>query len=310
MNDHLLRMINPVPTVAPDTDPGTRDALMREIVTARPASTRTRRRVLTASAVGGSVLALGAGTAFALGAFGSPTHEALTYCSLPGNGGLVDVAGPTGDPVENCRYAWQHATGEDAPVLVAYQHSSGRVEVYPADQPAPEGYQRLTSGTQQDSDLIALNEGFSDYVSGLAASCLNEPQARAKAASIIARSGVTGWPVSAEASPGTYPAGTTLCWQAAANANDHTVHVGAAPADPAATDKVDAIAAALRPSLTDCWSMQTAAARVEQAIANSSFTADEKRTFAVRQVSEPGASCTTVHVNAGGTLTFTLRGPA
>jgi len=283
---------------------------MREILTTRPAVTRTRHRVLTASVAGASMLAIGTGTAFALGVFAPPTHQDLTYCSVPGRSDLVQVAGPSGDPVENCRPAWQHATGEQAPPLIAYQDSHGLVEVYPADQPVPDGYRRLAGGIQQDPELIALDEGFTDYVDGLEASCLDESQARAKAASVITRAGISGWPVAAASTSATYPAGTTLCWQAAANANDHSVHVGAAPADPTASEKVKSIVDALRSSLTNCWSRQTAATQVQQAIANSQFTAEDRRTFTVRQVDEPGAACTTVHVNSGGTLVFTLRGPA
>jgi hypothetical protein len=308
MNSDLLHSINPVPagTVAAHSDAS--DELLADILRSPHPSPRNRRRVGTLTAVAASVLVVGAGSAFAIGAFGSPRHESLTYCSIPGQGGPLDIAGPTGDPVENCRIAWQHATGGPAPALVAYQHSSGRVEVYPADEPAPDGYQRLTAGEQQDPELIELNEALGDFVDGLPVSCLDQAGARAKAEQVVARSGVTGWPVVVATTAGSYGPGTRLCWLAGASPADHSVHLEAVPSVPSDDTETRKIAASLRPSLTQCWSTQTAQARVQQAITASDFPDDAKKTFTVRQVDTAGSPCTTVHVTSGGTLTFTLRG--
>lgn len=317
MDPNLLRTINPVPANAATLDPDIREALLREILEPDPVldrtgagSKRTPRRVAALAAVCTSVLVLGAGTAYAMGAFRSPRHEALTYCAVPGQPAPIDVAGPTGDPVENCRIAWRQETGEQPPPLAAFQDSSGRVVVRVAAEPAPEGSKSLGGGNTQDPELIVLDEALIDYVDGLTASCLNEQQARSKAASVIDRTGISGWPVAAASAPGDYPDGTPLCWYASADPDDHSVRVEASPADPAARARIEPIADALRPSLTECWTKQTAAKRVQRAIDDSDFPSSAKRTFVVRQVPQTGTGCATVHLNAAGTLTFTIRGGA
>jgi hypothetical protein len=302
------------------------DGLTR--VDRRARTIRRRRKALVAApalaavAVSGSLFLGGSGkniTLYGTTASPSPTthsprSELLTFCAITGGiGGLEDIAGPTGNPVTNCEVQWKIDTGQEAPPLLAYQNRYGAVEVYPATSTVPPGYTPLPPGNAQDPAFIAIDEALGDTVDGLYAACLTQDQALSKAGQVLAKIGIRDWPVRLfEPAPGVfYDQYPSPCWVGAADARDHTVRVSSGPN--LAANQVPEFApmmVPLRPSLTQCWDRATADRQVRDAIAASGFSAEAKAGFAVRHVTEPGARCTTIHVNAGGNVVFTLRGPA
>jgi hypothetical protein len=232
----------------------------------------------------------------------SPKLEQLTYCMVPT--GTMDVDGPTGDPVVNCTAVWPTR----APALVAYQNSFGGVEVYARDADVPPDRTRLPSGVVQDPVLIELDEALQDSVDGMFASCLTKQQALVKARQVLDELRVHDWPVVlADPSPDSYP---SPCWVAAGKPSEHTVTVGAGPN--IAQNEVpyyEKMVAPLRASVHGCWTRAEALSQVHRTIDGSDFPAEARAGFAIRQVDDPSATCTTVHVTGGGNVVFTLRGP-
>lgn len=283
--------------------------LARTIVAAEPRAPRRRRRALKVSAAGLGLALAAAGTAAAVQALQSPKLQGQAWCNVPGEG-ATDVIGPTGDPVADCATWWRHRLGTEPPALRAYQDLSSQIQVVPADQPVPDGWRALPGGVVQDPEQFQLNEALLDSVGGLYARCFDQAGATAKARELVTASGFQDWPVRVDAaSVGQWPAGH--CWAAGASPRTHEVVVQAVPpVDEGFTPQWWQLARQLRQSLTQCWSMQTALARVQDAIARSGLPAEAQRLTEVRQIPTTGARCTSVHLGGGGSAVITLRGPA
>lgn len=106
--------------------------------------------------------------------------------------------------------------------------------------------------------------------------------------------------------------GERICWSAFASPLVHKVLITGlpTPADFGRVPQAEQLARPLRAGLSQCWTMSTAVDRVRAAIQQSGFPAQDQALFEIRQVPTPSARCTTIHMNGGGNVIFTLRGPS
>jgi len=246
----------------------------------------------------------------------SPKTQAQTFCPDPRDMQLIDVEGPTGNPVTNCQYYWRSLSKQTPPAMLAYQDQYSKVVVYPVGAERPSGLTPLPPGEVQDPELIVLDEYLGDRLNGLESACLTKAQAVAKAEGIVKRLGFENWPVQEhEPLPGvSYPSPSpedNNCWGGAVAPRDHSIRLSGSP-DPS-TGSIPAynqLIAVLRLAYHgSCWDRATALQQVHKAIADSSFPADAKAGFEVLALDAP-VKCTNVTVTGGGNVIFTLRGPS
>jgi hypothetical protein len=139
--------------------------------------------------------------------------------------------------------------------------------------------------------------------------CRSKSEAVADATTAVRRLGLHNWPVRVNDSR--TDTSHTQCWSYAPNGRSHAVQVVAIDADQVEYPAVmEQIAKPLRASLTQCWSRATALTQVQRAIDHSDLKPEFKPGIIIRQVDEPSAHCTTIHIGGGGSIEFTLRGPA
>ena len=283
--------------------------LAQSVMTTSLSTNRRQLRVVQLAAGAAALTLAVAGTAAAVQALRPAKEQVLVYCNVPSAEGLLaatDNIGPTGDPVKDCSSVWQHTTGDASPPLAAYQDENSNIQVQPADRTAPAGWKPLPTGVVQDPEQILLNEALQDDIDGTFSRCFDAHGATAKATDIVQASGLKTWPVSVhQASVTQWPAPN--CWTGFADPRLHTVIVAAGPSLDARSAAIAELARSLRPSLTECWDMETAVERVRSAVSQSGFPQYAKESVQIRQIPIPSAPCTTVHMGDGGSI-FTLRG--
>lgn len=242
----------------------------------------------------------------------APASQQLqTFCLLPPGGpfdGSTDLIGPTGDPIDNCARFWRHARHTDPPALIAYQDQYGQVHVQVKSDPLPEGAKALPAGAVQNAEAIQLDEALGDPIGLGPDHCRDEQAALSDAQRVVVTLGLRNWPVRVDESRKN-PA-LAQCWGSSAYMKDHVVRVVAVDGDLDFSPVLEQIAKPLRASLTHCWSRATALDEVRSAIAGSSLSTEFKDLADIREVDTPGARCTVVHLNGGGNVIVTLRGPA
>lgn len=107
------------------------------------------------------------------------------------------VSASTGDPVADCAALWRREKGTEPPPLVAYVTPGGGVQVLPADEDPPDGFQPLERSFRQDASVIELEAELGDISRGLPSGCLSEAEARRIVSAQLRRLGFTGWTVTA-----------------------------------------------------------------------------------------------------------------
>jgi hypothetical protein len=315
-----LRRIRPISNVQVSryARTGARDALLNGIVaTPAPASASRRRRwrmpviaLAAVAAIGGS----SAAAAWTLSShFVPPKETTLFDCYV--KDGFIDVAGVTGNPVEDCANEWRLRTGSDPPKLVAYRTSNGRIRVMPATRKPPMNLHltRLPAGVTENVALIKLQESLNDHVDGLSARCYDADAARTKARRIVDRLGLKGWTIAVGKSftdvSDAVPDGRTTCALGGFDPRTKTVAIHANR--PSSSKVPDQLAAKIRADSDACWNVSTAAKHVRaDAAAIGLSNANGANEYQIRKVIDPSFDCTVVNENVGGTIFITLRGPA
>ena len=242
----------------------------------------------------------------------TPANQQLqTFCLLPEDapvGGMTDLIGPTGDPIDNCARFWRHALHTEPPALVAYQDIYSNVYVQARSEPLPTGARLLPPGASQNAEAIELAEALGDPIGMGPDHCRDQRAAVADARKAVRLLGFRDWPVRVDESRSDRSA--ALCWGSAPDLRAHVVTVIGIEGDLDFPPVLEQIAKPLRASLTQCWSRAKALSEVNAAIAASSLKTEFKDLADIREVDVPGARCTVIRLSAGGGVTITLRGPA
>ncbi len=287
-----------------------RDRLLAEIVNdSEPRKSLPGRHLWRRSAiVFASVGALTATTAFAVVALKGTSSRDITSTQCRTENNDLIIPATTGDPVTDCEAEWQNAFGSPAPELKAYEAPGKAVLVLPADASPPSGYVLMAPGPTQNTALIQLDEGLSDYVGGLSSRCFTQAAAVARTQSELSRLGLRGWSVVTRGVPAN---GTSSCESYVVNDPvKHTVLLGSdLPSQLEPGDPSDRLAKALRVVQKQCASLSETATAVQKAAAAVGWT-QANRGLDLKQVVTEGASCTRIYFQAGGSALVTLRGPA
>ncbi len=242
---------------------------------------------------------------------GPASDQLQTNCVLSDGGALsgsTDLIGPTGDPIDNCSRFWRYARHEEPPALVAYQNKYGSVFVQSKADPLPSDAVTLPAGVTQSAEAIVLTEALGDRIELGPDHCLTRQEAVNAATRVVDRVGIPGWPISVDESR--TDSRKQQCWGFGAVPRRHDVRVVAEDGGFDYPAVLEQIAKPLRASLTECWSRNRALSEVKSAVARSSLKQEFKDLVYVRQVDDPGKTCTIIRMGGGGGIEFTLRGPA
>lgn len=202
----LLRQLRPS-TDGPDPEltQHERDALMAVIEQTTTTSTGTTssrhrrpRRVVAATI---AVVGL---TAAAGWAVFRADHTTSTEISCPD--AIIDAT--SGDPLADCAALWRQQNETEPPPLAGYLNTHGGIEVIPADQTPPAGWEPLEDGFRQDDRLIALEAELDDWSRGLNSDCFAQDDAVELVERQLARLALTDWAVTTE---GGAANGSTTC---------------------------------------------------------------------------------------------------
>lgn len=189
--------------IAATTDERRKDALFASVTSAPRVGARQRspsrmpRRTL-AVVMMMSILTV-ASIGWAMTEITSDASSSTTVgCHLPDDGGdgLTIVDAVTGDPVADCAAEWIRSTGRQPPDLIAYENTSGGIEVVAAATEVPDGWTRLESSFTQDPRLIALSSTLDDAAKGLRADCYTLDKAKQIVIGVLEEAGLGDWTIS------------------------------------------------------------------------------------------------------------------
>lgn len=292
------------------SDPHAKKALFQEIIMTTPVDTvepsittaRTRaprRRVALAATI--ALLSL---TAVA-GAWALFSSESTSVGCHLADGGVSVVDAVTGDPVVDCGRVWEQETGTVPPPLVAYDNGSGGIEVIPAAEAAPGGWQQLEPGIAQDPALIELEAALDDMAGGLSADCYLLREARQVAEAELDRLDLGGWTVTATRGEAD---GNQTCTYFYLDADRSEVVLIPLPfVAPPQGAPFTVFAEELDQALADdCLTVGDAAELARQIGADAGLGGAG---LVIHEVIDESA-CTRADINVGGTVEATLRGPS
>lgn len=109
---------------------------------------------------------------------------------------IIDAT--SGDPVADCAELWVLREHTHPPQLAGFVNPAGGIEVVPADQPVPDGWEPLEDGFRQDDRLIALEAELDDWSRGLPSDCFARDDAVELVERNLARLGLIEWSVTTE----------------------------------------------------------------------------------------------------------------
>lgn len=286
-----------------------KDRLLADIVN-QPAAKKSlpgrrfwRRPAIVLTTVG----ALAASTAFAVVALqGTPARDLTsTECSV-GHGDAV-IPATTGDPLKDCQAEWLRDFGTPPPAMKAYERPGRVVLVLLADATPPSGYVLMAPGSTQNTAVIELDEALADFVGGLSSQCFTQAEAITRTQAELTQLGLGGWTVVTRDTPAD---GTTVCEGYVTNDPvKHTVLLGSGPLQLDPGSETARLAKALRVVEQHCAGMSATATAVRKAAAELGWT-EANHGLVLTQVAKPGATCTRIYFEPGGSALVTLRGPA
>jgi len=232
----------------------------------------------------------------------------------PGN--LV-IDAVTGDPVLDCANEWRRANGTEPPPMVAFDNGRGGVAVQVAGDAVPDGYTALDPGAFQNAVLIELESSLDDVATGLESGCYDDVAATEITRQELDRLGLAEWTITVD--DDRRPDGVATCAVSIVEAELQQVQLfgiagGGSDSNPYAT-----YAAALEQQLSgSCVGLDEAADLARTLAASTEVVVDgtridfteEAAVLVIHMVETADASCTRSHVNVGGQVEVTLRGPA
>ncbi len=313
---HIDEAVRRLPLVTDEqarllSDTHAKQALFEEITrmptdTLEPTSpTRTPmpRRTLLVTAVLTTLAIATAG--WATGAF-TPSGSSTSVACHVGEGAVTVIDAATGDPVVDCGEEWRDQTGNAPPRLAAYDNGRGRIEVVPAGSDVPDGWMPLDPGVAQDPRLIELEASLDDVARGLMSDCHTTAEARPVAARELERLGLTDWAVSIERGEAD---GRRACTYFYLDPHRQTVVLIPVEGlvDPDHRTPATTFAARLAEELeADCRTVRDANAMAHRLAREAGIDGG----LVVNEVVDRDARCARAHVQVGGRVEVTVRGPA
>ena len=298
---HLVTELRPQ-VAAPDPVLLTRerDALMTFIADG-PAVHRPRRWLLAAAILLTALVGAAAG-GWALTRGTEETTE--VGCALDRNlDSIAVIDASSGDPVADCAAEWRRRHGSAAPPLVAYDNAHGGVQVVPKGLSVPSEWRLLPEGFRQDARLVELDAALGDLGSGLNASCLTLPAARALAVAELARLRLDSWSVASERGRAD---GARTCTQHYLDRERRRVVLIPLPGAPRPDAPYAILARRLAAATkSDCLTVESALTRAR---AEASALGLDKPAGATVFHVVYGTGCARVTVNVGGRVEVTIRG--
>lgn len=290
------------------SDSEAKQALFEEIITmdtdtkALPATSggRYSRRTIVLVATLALLSFAAVGTAAVYSAIQTTTAVA---CHGP-DGGVSVMDSVTGDSVTDCAEHWRRITGEEPPALVAYDNGIGGVEVVPHGADVPGSWQILEPGVVQDARLIELEAALGDHIDGLLSACHRVDSGRAIAERELDRLGLDTWETVSER--GSADGETTCTFYFLDSERQRVVLIPLegmiAPGETPHTMLADR----LGEELDRCLSAQEAADLTREIAADVGVVEEGLN---IRELTDPDSECARAHVNVGGRVDVTIRGP-
>lgn len=269
--------------------------------THNPRTSPSRRPVVLAATLAALSLATIAGAVVFL------TADASTSvgCHTP-DGAVAVVGAVTGDPVADCSRLWTELTGTSPPTLIAYDNTSGGIEVVPADTEVPDGWRKLDPGVVQDPGAIELEAALADYIDGLHSDCYRSDAARRLASGELDRLGLGEWTIDTER--GEADGAGTCTYYYLDPSRQRVVLIPmdglVSPDETPHTILADQLRHALS---SRCLSVDEAAAQTRQLAIDAGL---DDPNLVIHKLVDDTADCTRADMNIGGRTAIYLHGPA